>query len=226
MQVDAERTALSANGSGTPGIPYARTRDRNTPWIVFGLLLATLGGLGAFLVATTLADRVDVLVAARDIEAGEPITAADLSTVAISGGDGARAIAASRKPALVGSASTTDVSTGAILHPDQIVAIDELARRVIVGAALGPGEYPTAALVPGQVVQVISVSGETSFRNNEEAYDVLGRATVVSIKALVRTDELLVSMRVEQRLAPLISERAQQRLIRLAIVENPDVFII
>jgi len=221
MAVDGDRTVAPALEREVPGIPYARNRDRNTPWIVFGVLLATLGGLGAFLVATTLADRVDVVVAAREIRAGEPLTAGDLRIVAISGGDGARAIAGGRRTELLGSASTTDLEAGAILHPDQIVDVDELARKVVVGAALAPGEYPTAVLLPGQVVQVIGVSGETSFSDDEENYDVLGKATIVSVKALTRSDELLVSIRVEERLAPLISERAQQRRIRLAVVEDP-----
>lgn len=204
------------------GITYVRNRDHNTPWIVFGVLLATLGGLGAFLVATSLADRVDVVVAARAIPAGQPIADRDLRTVEISGGDGAEAIAGNRKSTLVGSASTTDVAAGAILHPDQIVRLDELNREVIVGAALAPGEYPLPLLVPSQVVQVIGVSGETGLRDDGDDFDVLGRATIVSAKALERTDEMLVSLRVQERLAPLISERAQQGRIRLAVIEDPE----
>ena len=204
------------------GITYVRNRDHKTPWIVFGVLLATMGGLGAFLVATSLADRVDVVVAARAIPAGQPLTARDLKTVEISGGDGAKAIAGSRRSRLVGSASTTDVAAGAILHPDQIVRPDELDREAIVGAALAPGEYPLPQLLPGQVVQVIGVSGDTNVRDGGDDVAVLGRATVVSVKSLERADELLVSLRVQERLAPLISERAQQHRVRLAVVDDPD----
>lgn len=222
MAVEADPTAAPAVAREASGIPYVRNRDHNTPWIVFGVLLATLGGLGAFLVATTLADRVDVVVAAREIRAGQPISDRDLTTVAISGGDGAKAIAGSRMSTLVGSASMTDVAAGAILGPDQIVGFDKLNRQVIVGLALAPGEYPLPLLVPSQVVQVIGVSGETRFKDDAADYDVIGTATIVAVKALARTDEVLVSIRVPERLAPLMSERAQQRRIRLAVVENPD----
>lgn len=205
------------------GLPYARSRDRNTPWIVFGILLTALGGLGAFLVATSLADRVDVVVATRDISAGDPLTAGDLTVVAISGGNGARAIAGSRIPRLVGSVSRTDVRKGAILHPDQLVAADEvIERNVIIGVALAPGEYPLAAMAPNQVVQVIEVSGETSLGNDADGSAVLGRATIVAVHPLASTDDLLVSMRTGESLGPRVSERAQQRRIRLVLVENPD----
>ena len=222
MAVDAGPTIAPAAARQASGITYVRNRDHNTPWIVFGVLLATIGGLGAFLVATSLADRVDVVVAARAIPAGQPIAARDLKIVEISGGDGAQAIAGSRRSALIGSASTTDVAAGAILHPDQIVRPDELNREVIVGAALEPGEYPLPLLVPSQVVQVIGVSGETRTGDDTDDFDVLGRATIVSTKTLGQNDEVLVSLRVPERLAPLISERAQQGRIRLAVIEDPE----
>ncbi|HVM01329.1 MAG TPA: SAF domain-containing protein [Acidimicrobiales bacterium] len=96
MEWPPTATSGGRRGAGRPaGIPYVRRRERNTRWVAFGLLLTTLGGLGAFVVATRLADRVDVVVAARPIDAGRPLTADDLTTVAIAGGDGARAPAPS-----------------------------------------------------------------------------------------------------------------------------------
>lgn len=222
MGVATDRDVGRAPGSQPAGIPYVRRRERNTRWVAFGLLLTTLGGLGAFVVATRLADRVDVVVAARAIDAGRPLTADDLTAVAIAGGDGARAIDAGRIPELVGSVSTADLPAGAIVHPDQLVPAGEAAERtVIVGAALAPGQYPLTDLVPGQVVQVIEVSGDTGFSDDEDRSAVLGRASVVSVRAL-NADELLVSLRVDEGLAPLLSERSQQRRIRLALVEEPD----
>lgn len=201
-------------------IPYVRGRERNTRWVAFGLVLTLLGGLGAFVVAASLADRVDVVVAARPLDAGRPLAREDLKVVGIAGGDGARAIAAGQLESLVGSVPTSDLPAGAILHPDQIVAAEDSAERtVIVGAALAPGQYPLTDLSAGQEVQVIEVSGETGFSEDDDGSAVLGRGTVVSAKVLAG-DEMLVSLRVAEGMAPLMSERSQQRRIRLVLVEG------
>ncbi len=217
------RPAPARGADGASGVDFVKGRRRNTPWIVVGLLLAGLGGLGAFVAAATLADRVSVVVAARDITAGRPLERADLRTVDIGGGDGARAIPAGRIPTLVGAVPATDAAAGAILHPDQVLPPDQGAgRMVIVGVALTPGQYPLSVLLPGQVVQVIEVSGETSASTEETGEgEVIGEATVFATKALSRTDELLVSLRIEQRFAAEVSERAQQGRVRLVVVEQP-----
>lgn len=205
------------------GIPYSRDRDRNTPWIVFGALLATLGGLGAFLVATNLADRVEVVVAANNVTAGEPITADDLTTVEIGGGDGAQAIAGDRIPDLIGSVSRSDVAAGTIVHPDQIIDASELTERtVVLGAEMTPGQYPLPSLIAGQVVQMIEVSGVTSFEGDGGGATVLGEATIVAVGQLSQPDDLLVSLSMAQRLAPLVSERAQQGRLRLVVIDDSD----
>lgn len=217
------RPARARAADDPAGVDFVKGRGRNAPWIVVGLLLAALGGIGAFVAATTLADRVSVVVAARDLTAGRPLERADLTTVDIGGGDGAKAIPAGRIPSLVGAVAETDAAAGSILHPDQVLPSDQLAgRMVIVGVALTPGQYPLSVLLPGQVVQVIKVSGETSASSDEtQGGEVIGEATVFASKALARTDELLVSLRIDQRFAAEVSERAQQRRVRLAIVEPP-----
>lgn len=215
--------AAGAPSTEPPGIPYARGRDRNTPWIVFGVLLATLGGLGAFLVATNLADRVDVVVAARDINAGEPLAADDLMTVSIAGGDGAQAIAGNRIPEFVGAVSRSDLAAGAILHPDQLVDAGELVERtVIVGAELTPGQYPLPTLAAGQVVQMVEVTGEASFDDAGGGGAVLGEATIVAARVLNNPDNLIVSFRMVESLAPLTSERAQQGRLRLVVIDDAE----
>lgn len=188
-----------------------------------GLFLSGIGGMGAFVAATRLADRVSVVVAARDITAGRPLERADLTTVDIGGGDGARAIPGGRIPSLVGAVTSTDAAAGSILHPDQVLPSDQAGdRTVIVGVALTPGQYPLSVLLPGQTVQVIRVSGETSASSEEtEGGEVISEATIFATEALARPDELLVSLRIDQRFVAEVSERAQQRRVRLAVVEPP-----
>lgn len=140
MGVATDRDVGRAPGGRPAGIPYVRRRERNARWVAFGLLLTTLGGLGAFVVATRLADRVDVVVAARPIDAGRPRTADDLTAVAIAGGDGARAIDAGRIPELVGSVSTATArsfvrSAGALASvgrrmPEALIAATALERNL------------------------------------------------------------------------------------------------
>lgn len=223
MAVKAMDKQEAPPSASPAGIPYARGRDRNTPWIVFGVLLTTLGALGAFLVASNLADRIDVVVTARAVRAGEPISPGDLTSVAIGGGDGARAIAASRLPELVDSVSRADLAEGTIIHPDQLVDAAELEERtVVVGAEMTPGQYPVASLASGQVVQMIGVSGETSFDDEGAGATVLGQATIVGVSTLSQPDDYLVSLRMVERLAPVVSERAQQGRLRVVALDGDD----
>ena len=64
------------NGASPPvtGVPISPKRDRNTLWIVAGIVLVVLSGIAAATVARSLTNRVDVLVATRTIAEGEVIT--------------------------------------------------------------------------------------------------------------------------------------------------------
>lgn len=213
---------------GPSGLPLAPKRQRNTPWIVGGVLLILLGGLGAASLASSLSDRVDVVVAARVINEGQVITPADLTTASIAGGDGATATAGERIPELVGQVATADIPSGTILHPDLLIDA-QLAnpRLVVVGFELAPGAYPIRGLLPGDAVQIVGVRGTASQDDGDEnaprfrgvvTEGVITEGEVTAVAPLVLSDNLLVSVRVEERFAPAISTSAHQDRVRLTLL--------
>ncbi len=69
--------------SGTPAARFepgrvAEPRHRNPTWIVAGVLLVLLSALGGVLLFSSSDDRTEVLVAARDLDPGQPVERADL----------------------------------------------------------------------------------------------------------------------------------------------------
>lgn len=223
----ADQTAAGIDLQRPVGVPTAPRRPRNTMWMVAGAVLVLLSGLSALVIAQSLSNRVDVLVATRDIARGRVITDDDLSTASISATSGVKAIDPGRRGEIVGQIATGPIGPGTILHPAQFV--DGAAgdgEKVIVGAALAPGQFPRFGLNPGDEVVLMEVSSRTAVADDglSAGPRELGRAEVVEVVDLTDPDTLLVTLRVNAALAVSISERAEQGRLRLGLVDNgfPD----
>ena len=106
-------------------------------------------------------DRSEVLVAADDLEPGQPIERSDLriERVAIDGG------IASVDPAdaaeLIGRIPVGRVPAGAVLAPGMFA--DDVALgpdEMVVGAALDPGEAPLSGLQIGAPVELLALGAD------------------------------------------------------------------
>src|ERR1700722_5737898 len=80
----------------------AKPRQRQTPLVVVGVLLVAACALGAVMLSRSSARRLDVLVAARDLQPGSPIAAGDLRITRVSTDTNARFVAATNADALIG----------------------------------------------------------------------------------------------------------------------------
>lgn len=204
------------------GVPVAPRRPRNTLWMIAGVIIILFSGLAALSIFGSLSARVDVLVAARPIAKGQVIVNEDFRTVSIAADNSVRAIAPERRAELVGQIATGPIGTGSIVHPAQFITGDsEDQQKVIVGAALDAGEYPRVGLRPGDEVVLIEVSSPNA------AFDVtsagpreIALGEVVEIVRLSRTDALLVSIRVNESVAVLAADRAEQGRLRLALIDR------
>ncbi|NAZ84512.1 hypothetical protein GTR02_22165, partial [Kineococcus sp. R8] len=108
------QTALPPAGArtGTGSTPGRRlpspVRERRPAVAALGLLLIVGGALGSALVVHRSGDRVDVLVASRDILPGQRIEAGDLGVARVAA-DGAAVVPASARQAFVGTYATSRV---------------------------------------------------------------------------------------------------------------------
>jgi hypothetical protein len=191
-------------------------------WIIAGLTLMVISGLSALAIAQSLSNRVEVLVATRDIARGEEITESDLGVASVAATSGVRAIDPAEKDELVGQIATGPIGPGSVVHPAQFVdGATEDANKVLIGLELEPGDFPRFALNPGDEVVVIEVSPSTASADDDLAGPrEVGTGEVVEAVALRDADVLLVTLRVNDSIAVSISERAEQDRIRLALVDR------
>lgn len=123
-----------------------------------GVLLIVGGAATAGLLALRADERVPVLVASRDIAAGEEITADALSTTSVAS-EGTRLVPASQEDQLVGQYARVTITSGQLMDTAMLTPTAALQPgSVAVGAALGSGRVPASGLQAGDVVDLIAVS--------------------------------------------------------------------
>lgn len=122
------------------------------------VLLIVGGAAAAGLLALRSDERVEVLVAARDIPAGSAISAADLTTVPVAA-EGTRLIPASQDELVAGRYARTSIAQGQLLDTTMLVASAPLQPGLVaVGASLAAGRMPASGLESGDVVQLVRVA--------------------------------------------------------------------
>ncbi|MEP6296170.1 MAG: SAF domain-containing protein, partial [Ilumatobacter sp.] len=210
------------------GLPTAPPKARNTTWIAAGLVLVVVAGIAASSLWRGLSDRVEVLVAADLIEAGQVITEADLTTASIAADENVRAISPDELSTLIGQVATGPIGAGSIVVPAQFVAdVTGDEPTVILGAALQPGQYPIVGLLPGDRVRIIEVSGRDALIGEEAEPQEIAVGEIVEVAGLQQADVYLVSLRINESASLLISERVQQGRISIALLDSgfPDELI-
>ncbi|GAB2686079.1 SAF domain-containing protein [Thalassiella azotivora] len=182
-QVDGRRegqwTPRGARPAGPAGPPAgerlpAPPRERRPALAALAVLLVVGGAATAGLLAVRADDRVPVLVASRDIPAGQEITRADLATVSVAPGD-VDLLPADVAGQVVGRFSAGRIPQGRLLDA-QMLTTDGLYApgQAAVGVKLLPGRAPAQGLQPGDVVQVVRVVDGTG-------EEVVPRATVAHV---------------------------------------------
>jgi Flp pilus assembly protein CpaB len=126
---------------------------------VASLLIVGFGLTGALLVSRA-GDTTSVLVAARPVPAGQPISGADLSVARVSGS--VRAIAAAQANTVVGRIAAVGMVAGQVLNRDMLTATTVPGQgQVMVGLALAPGQLPGDGLQIGDRVLAVAVPAAT-----------------------------------------------------------------
>ncbi len=145
-------TALGPGGSRLP-----TTRTRRPTFAALAVLLILVGALASAWLVYRSGNRVDVLVAAGDIEAGQQLTADDFSVARVATDD-APVIISSALPNFVGTYATSTIPEGTLLNRDMFLAGDVVPDNgVVVGMVLTPQQRPALDVRAGDVVRLYLV---------------------------------------------------------------------
>jgi SAF domain len=199
----------------------AETRHRNAAWVLGGVLVVLLCALGGVLLFSTAEERTEVLVAAGDLEPGEPISRGDLriERVVLDGGVGSLSPAAVDE--LVGQLAVGRIPAGTLLAPGMFAPeVPLAANEIVFGAALDPGEAPLSGVQVGAPVELLDVAraSPTAEPGTEPAATVaIGTGTVWAVEPLA-TGQLWISVRVPRTVGLAASEASQLDTLRVVLI--------
>lgn len=153
-------------------------------------------------------ERVEVVMAARDIAAGATLTAADVRVVDLPVDTEVVGLAGDEIGGLPGLVAVGPISAGSLLHPEAVSAGPVLGDDVaLVSAVLVPGAFPVS-VQPGSRVLAVGATG------------ALGEATVSSISLLdvAVASGALVALEVDESDAEVMSAAAGDGDLRLVLL--------
>lgn len=201
--------------SRMPGQTPVKSR-RRPALIAMGVALAILGGLGSFYYASTLSNTVTVLETKSDIARGAEITAADLTTLEITGGQGTNAFTPNQSSQVVGKVASVDLPAGTLVTPKNVgEGLTIKAGQSIVGIALTVSQMPGYPLSAGDSVRVVDTpvaQGEPPATTPESF-----AATVFTAKYNEKTSQWIVDLVVAESKAADIAARTATGRVALIV---------
>lgn len=157
-----EQTPVRSGAVARPGAErLPRPPGRRRPGLaVIAVLLIVLGAAVAGLLATRIDDRVPVLVARRQISAGQQISQNDLAVAEVAS-SGLQMIRTDQAGQVIGRYANTTIAPGRLIDSAMLTGSGLLtAGNAAVGIALQQGRFPASGLKSGDVVEVVrSVEG-------------------------------------------------------------------
>lgn len=222
-------SGLNGSGAGVPwpgAAPAAtagrlpRTRRSRRPGLtVAGALLVGLCGVASAALVTAGHDRVAVLALARDVHAGQQLTAADLRVAHLSG-DGISALAATSAAGLVGQTVTASLPAGTVLNPQMLTATPlPAAGSQLVAVAVKAGGVPAEATA-GRDVTLVRVQPNATSNGAAAAEPVLlvTKARVVSVQTDPASGLVVLSVQVPAAAAAAIAQASAAGAVAVTLL--------
>jgi len=217
-------TEVAARGAPPASVTrLIRPRERQTPLVVLGVLLVAGCALAAVLFARSGQHSVAVVVAARDLQPGDPISAADLRVTQVSTDTDASFMSAVHLAELVGQSVRGYEPAGTPLNLQMIEAGAALGPgEDVVGAVLAAGAMPVGGLRPGDPVEVLVVAKASDSTGPEAPPADLGTAVVYEVAPASSdpTAGTWVSLRQPGALGEKIAQAAADGTLCLALVRG------
>ncbi|MGC4769147.1 SAF domain-containing protein [Micromonospora sp. DT44] len=205
-----------------PVSPPKVVRQRRVRPGLLGLavLLIALGGLGAAFAVTSVRATGSYLAVARPVEVGREVTAADLITVQVAGGQGLRPVPAGRLDEVVGKRAAVALVPGTLLTLGQVTDDPLLGpgqQQIALG--LKTAQVPARELHPGDKVLLVSTpdddaTGAAATAGTRFSATVIDMVTttndekVLYLALLIRDVPAVVALAAQERVAVVLIEAA------------------
>ena len=199
---------------GAPGdrLPAARRRRRPASAVTGALLLIVCVVVGGALAAGGPGGST-ALTLARPVQAGQPLTAADLTSTHLTG-QGVHAFAGSAASELIGRTLLVSAPAGTLLSNALLAtASTPTSGQLVLAAAVKPGAFPPTLQV-GQWVSVLHVP--TGSDPTAVAAVLVARARVVDVRTDTATGITVVSLLIDQAHALPVAQAAAANSLTLA----------
>ncbi|MFD6681489.1 SAF domain-containing protein [Micromonospora parva] len=206
------------NGTGSvdaPVNPPTVVRQRRVRPGLLGLavLLIALGGLGAAFAVTSVRATGSYLAVARPVEVGREISAADLVTVQVAGGQGLRPVPAGRLDEVVGKRAAVALLPGTLLTLGQVTDDPLLGpgqQQIALG--LKTAQVPARELHPGDKVLLVSTPDTSTSGDPPTAAGTRFPATVIDMVSPGNDDKVLYLALLTRDVPAVVALAAQERL--------------
>ncbi|MEV6758395.1 SAF domain-containing protein [Streptomyces sp. NPDC051214] len=192
-------------------------RRRRRSFMVIGAVMVLAGAVGFAGLLNASGERSDVLALARDVSAGQKITADDLRVVALPEDPGLKPMAAAKKSAIVGRRASAALSQGSLLTSAQLTGRGGLKPgESLVAVEVKRGMAPVDALRPGAIVSLVTrpQEGDVTGTDQRELTEVSGR--VVKVGAPSSSGDVVVQTAVPDAASAAVASDASAG--RVAIV--------
>lgn len=206
----------NAPSAGRGRLPV-QSRDRRAALMALALLLVVAGALGAALVVYRTGQKVDVLVAAREIKPGQQVDSSDFTTARVVA-DAGSVVHASDEGNFLGTYATTDIPSGTLVNRLMFQAGGVLpANGVLVGVNLAANQRPASGVSTGDVVRayLISKSGDSAPAPGPVLVDA-ARVTDVGTASSSSGNSITVTLLVDPTVAQSLVVAAAQGTVAVA----------
>lgn len=213
-------TTDATRGRAMPVAPPLRaTRARRRPALLaLGVALVALGALVTMWLVSSTGQRTSVLVMARDVAYGAPVTDADLSSVEVSLDPSVSMLPATERARVVGMTAATALTAGSLLSPSQLsITIPPGAGQVLVGVAVPATRMPAGGLAAGDGILIVDTPAADA--DPPAGVPASITATVVRIGAADLNGVSVVDVTVAPGDGPALAARSATG--RIAIVVQP-----
>ncbi|MGW4561000.1 SAF domain-containing protein [Streptomyces sp. NPDC004561] len=221
----AAPTVPRPNGPSHGELPITTTAPvkRERRWSVAALciVLAVVCALGAAWAVNSASSRTKVLAVARDVPAGQVLTAADVTVAEVSADAALSPLPASDKASVVGKRTAADLRQGGLLLASQLTAGTGLGDdKQQVGVLVKRGQAPAGTLFPGDKVLAVTTpaQGSTTTTKDDPSASSID-AVVVSVSRPDASGAVVVNLAVATSDGPALASLASQS--RIALVREP-----
>ncbi|MEU8180312.1 SAF domain-containing protein [Micromonospora sp. NPDC049047] len=209
---------VTHNGTGSvdaPVSPPKVVRQRRVRPGLLGLavLLIALGGLGAAFAVTSVRATGSYLAVARPVEVGREVTAADLITVQVAGGQGLRPVPAGRLDEVVGKRAAVTLVPGTLLTLGQVTDNPLLGpdqQQIALG--LKTAQVPARQLHPGDKVLLVSTPDRSNTGDPAVVAGTRFSATVIDMVSPGNDDKVLYLALPTRDVPAVVALTAQARI--------------